>query len=94
MGRDMKHLQIRVLGKVQGVWFRKNALQQAQQLKITGFVKNQTDGSVLIEAEGKDENLKKFLDWCEKGPPQAEVEQLFIREGDIECYDSFDIREG
>ena len=55
----MKHLSIRVSGKVQGVFFRASTKDRADELHIKGTVGNNADGSVSIEAEGEDENLIK-----------------------------------
>jgi acylphosphatase len=48
----MHHYQITVSGKVQGVWFRKSTQDKARELGLRGFVRNQPDGSVYIEASG------------------------------------------
>ena len=52
--------QIIVTGKVQGVWFRDSTLKKAHELGVKGFVKNQPDGSVYIEAEGTPSAIKEF----------------------------------
>lgn len=64
---------IRVSGKVQGVFFRVSAKDEADRLGITGLVRNEPDGSVLIDAEGPPETLALFADWCRQGPPRARV---------------------
>lgn len=69
----MKHLNIKIFGRVQGMFFRANAKKKAEELQITGFARNEPDGTVYIEAEGEEENLEKFLVWCYKGPPFAMV---------------------
>jgi acylphosphatase len=71
-----KHLNIKIYGRVQGVFFRHSAKQKAEELNIKGFAKNEPDGTVYIEAEGEEENLKKFLDWCYQGPPMASVKKV------------------
>jgi len=88
----LKHLNIQVIGKVQGVWFRKSTQQKAQQLGLKGFVCNQSDGSVYIEAEATAKKLTDFLEWCQQGPEQAVVEKLISAEAGIKGFDSFDIR--
>ena len=69
-----------VQGKVQGVWFRAGTQEQAKHLGLSGWVKNCPDGTVEIHAEGEKETLEKFVDWCRKGPPAAQVSTL-----EIEC---------
>ncbi len=72
----MKHLDIKIYGYVQGVFFRFSAQEKAQILGINGFVRNESDGTVYIEAEGKEDDLKQFLNWCSKGPSGARVEKV------------------
>ena len=75
-----KRFSITVSGVVQGVFFRASTKAQADELGIKGFVSNQRDGSVYIEAEGESERLKKFIQWCRKGPVNASVERCDVRE--------------
>lgn len=70
----MKRIIITVYGRVQGVFFRHTALIRAEELGLTGWTRNEADGSVSILAEGEEEALKTFLEWCRKGPPLAIVD--------------------
>ncbi len=79
----MKHLNITVTGKVQGVSFRATAKAVADQLGVRGTVKNQPDGSVFIEAEGDPVLLDMFLDFCKDGPEYGEVDSVEINEGEL-----------
>jgi len=72
----MMHLDIKIYGKVQGVFFRDGAQKKAKEFELTGYVKNEDDGTVHIEAEGEEGNLKKFLAWCYDGPPLGVVEKI------------------
>ncbi|MBI4947884.1 MAG: acylphosphatase [Bacteroidetes bacterium] len=74
----MKHYNITVSGKVQGVFYRQSTFDIAQQLGIKGLVQNETNGSVYIEAEGTVEQLKKFVEWCKKGPARAVVSDIKV----------------
>lgn len=69
-------LEIRIYGKVQGVFFRVSAMRKADKLGILGYVKNLPDGSVLILAQGERENLEIFLKWCATGPEEADVKKV------------------
>ena len=60
--------KIHVRGWVQGVGFRWSALHEARDRGIAGYVKNLSDGSVYIEAEGSGEQLNAYVEWCKKGP--------------------------
>jgi acylphosphatase len=88
----MKHVSIRVKGKVQGVFFRASTVSAAQQFGVKGFVQNEPDGSVYIEAEGEDENVQQFIAWCQKGPPRAIVNDVEVLFGKWENFSSFSIR--
>jgi len=71
-----RHLNIKIHGRVQGVFFRHSAKQKAKELGIKGFAQNEPDDTVYIEAEGEEKNLKQFLDWCRRGPTFARVEKV------------------
>ncbi len=65
-------------GKVQGVCYRYETRDEAQELNVTGWVKNRIDGSVEVIVEGKKESVKKLITWCQTGPPLAEVTKLSV----------------
>ena len=69
----MKNLKMTVRGDVQGVGYRDAAYWTARKLGVAGFVMNEPDGSVYVEAEGEEEALEQFLAWCRKGPITAKV---------------------
>lgn len=88
----MKSLRIIVNGKVQGVFFRASARDVAEALSIKGFAKNQSDGSVYIEAEGAEEKLEQFIDWCLHGPPRAQVIHVDVQESHVKNFEKFEVR--
>ena len=65
--------QLRIHGRVQGVFFRASAEREAARLRVTGFARNEGDGSVTVEAEGSPEAVAAMEAWCRVGPPRAEV---------------------
>lgn len=85
----MKLLAIRVSGKVQGVFFRASAKDQADRIGVKGFVRNEPSGGVYIEAEGEGDQLKLFLDWCAQGPSRARVEKILTEELPLKNFDAF-----
>lgn len=87
----IKHLNIKIYGLVQGVFFRANAKEEADKLGITGFAKNMPDGLVYIEAEGEKKNLDQFIKWCNKGPSMAQVEKVIITEGYLKTVKEFEV---
>ena len=88
----MKHISIHVKGKVQGVFFRASTRDVAQNLGLLGFVRNEPDGSVYIEAEGPDPNLDLFIAWCKKGPDRARVDEVSVSEGSVAGFRGFEVR--
>jgi acylphosphatase len=87
----MKHLSIHVFGSVQGVFFRASTKEKAEALNIKGNVRNNADGSVSIEAEGEDENLRQFVEWCKQGPKLAQVERCEVKDTGIRNFKNFSI---
>ncbi len=75
----MVKVRILITGKVQGVFFRQSARQQAKTLKIGGWVKNLPDGSVLSEAVGPENSILEYIAWCKKGPQRAHVSNTVVK---------------
>jgi acylphosphatase len=71
-----------VSGRVQGVWYRDTARREAERLGLAGVARNQTDGTVLLEAEGPPDAVDAFLAWAGDGPSQARVDAVAVTELD------------
>jgi acylphosphatase len=69
----MVRARARVTGRVQGVFFRASTRQEAERLGVVGWVQNEPDGSVAIEAEGEEAAVRALLAYCAHGPPGARV---------------------
>ena len=65
-----------VSGQVQGVFFRDSTRQKAEELDLTGWVKNTPDGRVEALFEGPPDRVREMVRWCEEGPQQASVENV------------------
>jgi len=76
--QDQVRVRLRVSGRVQGVYFRASAVEQARRLGLTGWVLNCPDGSVEIVAEGSRAKIDEFIAWCRQGPSGAQVRQFDI----------------
>ena len=89
---EVKHYRLHVSGRVQGVGFRYSAHHQASLLGIRGYVKNQYDGSVLLEIEGSEESTRRMIQWCKQGPSMSRVDDVEIASGPLLGYTGFSIR--
>ena len=87
----MKHLNIRVSGKVQGVFFRASTKEQADLLGVKGFVRNEPSGDVYVEAEGAESQIQEFLKWCGRGPSRARVDNIKVEEGVLKNFERFEV---
>ncbi|AII51230.1 hypothetical protein N008_04445 [Hymenobacter sp. APR13] len=77
---------------MQGVFFRQSARQQAEKLGISGYTRNNPDGTVTIEAEGPAEALDTLQAWCQHGPPAAQVTKVDVAARPVRHYTGFEVR--
>jgi acylphosphatase len=78
----MKRIQATVYGRVQGVNFRYYTQREALRFNLTGWVANQSDGSVAVVAEGSETDLKKLLEFLHMGSPASQVDKVDYQWGD------------
>ena len=71
-------VRVVVRGRVQGVWFRDSCRDQARALGVSGWVRNNGDGSVEGEFEGPRAAVDRLVDWCRSGPPRARVDETQV----------------
>lgn len=76
MDRELIRLEARVIGEVQGVGFRMYTIQRAAQLGLTGWVRNESDDSVTVVAEGRRSAVEVLERWLHRGPSAAEVQRV------------------
>ena len=81
----------RITGRVQGVKYRATAQREARRRGLTGWVRNEPDGAVLIEVEGDRAAVDAFLAWCAEGPPGARVARVETTVADPAGYEEFTI---
>ncbi len=75
----MTRAELLITGRVQGVFYRATAQQEGMRLSLLGEVRNLPDGSVEAVVEGPRERIEEFIDWCKRGPPSADVENVRVR---------------
>ena len=84
-------VQVRVSGRVQGVAFRWEAQHAAEKLGVTGWVRNEPDGSVAAHVEGEPDAVNDMVGWLRTGPPAARVSNVAVREATPTGATSFEI---
>jgi acylphosphatase len=85
--------RLRIRGQVQGVNLREAMRQRADQLKVTGWVRNRLDGTVEAVVQGEAFAIDSLVEWARLGPPTARVDSVDVESSDDEGdYDSFDKR--
>lgn len=80
---------IRVFGHVQGVFFRQSARREALRLGLTGFARNEPDGSVTIDAQGAPAALDELVAWAHHGPAAARVDRVEVEPRDPTSHTGF-----
>jgi len=88
----MQDLIIKVVGKVQGVWFRVKTKEQADLLNLSGFVQNEEGGSVYIEVSGKSKSVYKLIEWAQTGSEMADVKRVCISKNSVSHSGEFVIK--
>jgi acylphosphatase len=87
------NVHVIISGRVQGVWFRANTKQKAEQLGLTGWVRNTSDGCVEAVFEGEEKTVKEMIQWCRKGPALAKVEKVEVKNQNLtDGFDNFSVR--
>ena len=88
----MKQMNARVFGRVQGVSFRYYTRLEAQRLGLTGWAKNEADGTVTVAAVGPEASLKQFEAFLHRGSPAARVERVDVSWSETDqAYSQFEI---
>lgn len=92
MNTPLKGQHFLISGRVQGVFYRRFARQEAQALGITGWTQNLEDGRVEIKAFGSHESLQLYLQKLQQGPLAAKVSEVIVRDIDVEEFSGFEVR--
>ncbi len=74
----MRRVRITASGTVQGVFFRAAASDEAQRLGLTGWVRNTANDQVEAEAQGDEQAVDRFVEFCRAGPDSARVDDLAV----------------
>lgn len=87
-----KAVELRVTGRVQGVSFRMAAEREARRLGVTGWVRNEPDGSVAALVEGDDELVDEMIAWCRQAPAYARVDAVDVTSAPVSGATTFRVR--
>ena len=91
MTNNLLNFHLKIHGRVQGVGFRLWTKKTAEDLFLTGWVKNCDDKSVECEVSGKKENIDVFFSECKKGPLLAYVDNIQKKEQSFKKFKKFNI---
>jgi len=86
-----QRLEVRIAGRVQGVWFRAATREEAARRGLDGWVRNLPDGRVEAVFEGEEAALEGMLAWCRVGPPGARVDAVETTRGPATGLEGFTI---
>jgi len=81
----MRRVHLIITGRVQGVLFRANTKTQAEKIGAKGWVRNLEEDKVETVAEGTEEQIKDFVAYCSKGPEEARVDEIEVKEEEYKC---------
>jgi acylphosphatase len=84
--------RVRVHGHVQGVFFRDSCTREAESRGVSGWVRNDEDGTVSAHFEGEDAPVAAMVAWCRTGPPRAAVSHVDAEDVDPEHHTRFEVR--
>ncbi|QCJ48034.1 acylphosphatase [Haloprofundus sp. MHR1] len=89
---DRTRAHVFVTGRVQGVFYRANTRDTANERGVDGWVRNLDDGRVEAVFEGVPDAVDSMVEWCESGSPDAEVDDVKAEYEEPEGLDGFEVR--
>lgn len=84
--------QVRITGRVQGVFFRAWTREQAAKLGLSGWIRNAPDGSVEAHVEGEESKVRWLIDLIADGPANARVDHVRAEVAEVEGLSGFEVR--
>lgn len=81
---ESRAVEVRVTGLVQGVFYRARCAEEAARLGVTGWVRNEYDGSVRARFEGSADAVDAMVAWCRGGSPRAVVDRVDVTDAPVE----------
>jgi acylphosphatase len=90
----MPTVQLVIKGKVQGVFYRATAREQAEVIGIKGWIGNTVEGDVEAMVSGSEEQINRFIEWCRKGPERAIVTDVNVTAIPDQNFETFKVIRG
>lgn len=89
----MRRVHLTASGRVQGVFFRASARDEARRLGLTGWVRNTADGAVEAEVQGAEDAVASFVEFCRRSPGQSVVDDVAVEDAPVDAgEESFTVR--
>ena len=88
----MKCVHLVVSGKVQGVSFRANVRNKANELDLKGYAKNLENGNVEVVVEGNEDKINALIEFIKNNPGHSKVENIIISNKAPESFKLFEIK--
>ena len=85
----MPTVHLLIKGKVQGVFYRATAKEIANELGVTGWIKNTREGNVEVTVSGNERQIEKFTKWCKQGPDKATVDEVIVTQKEEATFKGF-----
>ena len=90
----MPTVHLIIKGRVQGVFYRASAKNVAEEIGVTGWIKNTEEGNVEAMVTGSENQLRKFIEWCKVGPRKAIVTDVVVSNKEEGDFTSFEVIRG
>jgi acylphosphatase len=91
MSNHLVARQVALHGRVQGVFFRDSCSREADRAGVSGWVRNEPDGSVTAFFEGTPDAVDQMVRWCHDGPAHARVDRVDVTSADPTGAPAFDV---
>ena len=88
---QMRTVHLTISGRVQGVFFRAEAKDNALLYNIKGWIKNTNEGDVEAIVTGQEKDIEKFITWCHRGPEKAHVTDVSVTPLEKQIFSEFKV---
>lgn len=92
VGGAVVRRRVVVSGRVQGVFFRETCRRLAEAAGVSGWARNNGDGTFEAAFEGEPEAVERLVAWCREGPPAAGVDDVDVEAEEPEGERGFRVR--